>query len=263
MLIDRDPDAIADARRRFGQDARVWIRQANFADLGLLARELDLAGKIDGVLLDLGVSSPQLSDPERGFSFQADGPLDMRMDPAHGEPASAWLARVSETELAAVLREFGEEPRARRIARVLVRARRKSPIERTGQLADLIVAAVGGAHRPRHPATRSFQAIRIAVNAELGALDAAIESGIDVLAPGGRLVVISFHSLEDRRVKRAFVRAARPPPASRRVPAATGFRPRLRLIGKARVPSAQELKDNPRARSATLRAAERLAESAP
>ncbi len=259
VVIDRDPQAVADARRRFADDERVTICHAGFADLDRLARELDIHGRISGLLLDLGVSSPQLEEAERGFSFRDDGPLDMRMDPESGESAASWLARAEEAEIARVIREFGEERFARRIARSIVMARAEQPIERTAELAAIVARAAGPSPADRHPATRTFQAIRIHVNAELDQLEKALEDGIEVLEPGGRFVVISFHSLEDRLVKHAFIRAARPPAASRRMPVAPSFSPRLKLIGSLVRPDEREEMENPRARSSRMRVAEKLA----
>ena len=258
VAIDLDPEAIAHAGRRLGADKRVTIRQASFADVGELAEQLGIHGRVDGLFMDLGVSSPQLDSPERGFSFRTDGPLDMRMNPDQGESATEWLARAEEADIARVIKEYGEERFARRIARSIVMARNEAPIERTGQLAEIVARAVGGPRSDRHPATRTFQAIRIHVNRELEALDRALAAGIDLLAPGGRFAVISFHSLEDRRVKRAFQAAARPPPASRRMPAPAGFTPRLKLIGRLVRPTPDAERANPRARSARLRVAEKL-----
>jgi len=259
VVIDRDPQAVADARKRFADDDRVTVRRANFADIGALMRELGLHGRIDGLLLDIGVSSPQLDAPERGFSFQHDGPLDMRMDPDSGESAAAWLARADQRDIARVLREYGEERFAGRIARSIVRERELEPIETTARLAAIVSEAVPGGPSPRHPATRIFQALRIFINDELGALDRALDEGIETLAPGGRFVVISFHSLEDRMVKRRFSSAARPPPASRRLPARPDFVPRLELVGGLVQADDEEVARNPRARSARMRVAEKPA----
>ena len=260
LAVDRDPEAIRAGQRRFVGDHRVSIARGNFAELGRIVREAGFDAGFDGVLLDLGVSSPQLDDPARGFSFLRDGPLDMRMDPEHGTSAAEWLADVPERELSWVLFEYGEERHARRIARALVKARDEAPITTTGQLAALIAAAVPGREPGKHPATRSFQAIRIFINDELGALDAALKQSLELLAPGGRLCVISFHSLEDRRVKR-FIRdhsqVTEPWRGLPEVPAHA--RPLLRPVGKAVRAGAAELAANPRARSAVLRAAERLA----
>ncbi len=258
VAVDRDPEAEADASRRFAGDDRVTVCRAGFAEIGRLAREMEIHGRISGLLLDLGVSSPQLDESERGFSFREDGPLDMRMDPETGESAAAWLARAGEDEIARVIKEYGEERFARRIARSIVMARAEQPIERTAELAAIVARAAGPSPADRHPATRTFQAIRIHVNGELAQLEQALADGIEVLEPGGRFVVISFHSLEDRLVKRAFRAAARPPAASRRLPAAPSFTPRLKLIGSLVRPDRQEERDNPRARSARMRVAEKL-----
>ncbi|HET6603840.1 MAG TPA: 16S rRNA (cytosine(1402)-N(4))-methyltransferase RsmH [Xanthomonadaceae bacterium] len=256
LVMDKDPEAIAVAQDEFGGDARVAVRHGSFA--GLAEWDATAAG-LDGVLLDLGVSSPQLDRPERGFSFAADGPLDMRMDPGHGPSAAQWLARADEQEIAQVLWQYGEERMSRRIARAIVSRRVDAPIRTTAQLAGLIAGGVGRGESGRHPATRSFQAIRIHINGELAELDAGLEAAYARLRPGGRLAVISFHSLEDRRVKRFIAAHARPPAANRRLPPHAGFVPSLRGIGAAQKPDATEVAANPRARSAVLRVAERLA----
>lgn len=245
--LDQDPEAVAHARATFAGDARFSIHHRNFAELAVLAQELGITGRVDGVLMDLGVSSPQLDDADRGFSFSKDGPLDMRMNPQAGESAAAWLARADEAEIAEVLWRFGDERNSRRIARRIVETRAQTPITTTAQLAALIAVVPGPRSRHIHPATRSFQAIRIHINHELDALQTALDAAIEVLAPGGRLVVISFHSLEDRMVKRRLRDATRSQP------------PQLRLHGK-RFPDEAECAANPRARSAVLRIAERLAE---
>ncbi len=255
LLMDRDPAAVAVARAEFGADPRVAIRHGSFADL----TEWEAVGEgLDGVLLDLGVSSPQLDDAARGFSFQSDAPLDMRMDPTHGESAARFLMRANEAQITDVLWQFGEERHSRRIARAIIERRRETPIERTGDLADLIAQTIGRREPGKHPATRSFQALRIAVNGELDALERGLKGALARLRPGGRLVVISFHSLEDRIVKR-FIRAE-----SQQAPTRHGLPPppaavlRLKPIGSAQFPGARETAANPRARSAVLRVAERL-----
>lgn len=258
VVTDRDPEAIADARARFGDDPRVTIRRASFAELADVAVELDMHGRVNGLLLDVGVSSPQLEAPERGFSFREDGPLDMRMDPDTGMSAAEWLARASADDIARVIRDYGEERHARRIARSIVMARDEAPIERTSELAAIVARAAGPAVPERHPATRTFQAIRIFINSELEQLERALETSIDVLAAGGRLVVISFHSLEDRLVKRAFTKASKPPPASRRLPVNQPFTPQLKVIDGLIRPDADEVAGNPRARSSRMRVAEKL-----
>lgn len=257
--VDKDPDAVRVAQERFGRDARFQIRRGTFAMLGQLAREEGVAGRVSGILLDLGVSSPQLDDAARGFSFLKDGPLDMRMDPDSGLSAAQWLAQVDEAEIARVLQEYGEERFARRIARAIVQTRGERPIVTTQQLAELIAQAVPTRERHKNPATRSFQALRIQVNRELQDLEAALEQALDALAIGGRLCVISFHSLEDRIVKRFMRRESRGEMLPPDLPVTGGPAPgRLRLVGKAIRPGARELEVNPRARSAVLRVAERL-----
>jgi len=259
LALDKDPWAMREAERRFGDDSRVVIRQASFANLKETARTLGWLGQVDGILLDLGVSSPQLDDASRGFSFRQDGPLDMRMNPQAGPSAAEWLADASEQDIVRVLKEYGEERFARRIARAIVAARREQPITTTGQLAAIVAAAVPRREPGKDPATRSFQAIRIFINRELDDLRAFLAQVLEVLRPGGRLVVISFHSLEDRLVKR-FIREQEkgdrfPPdlPVTR-----VQLRPRLRAVGKPVRPGQDEIRANPRARSAILRVAERL-----
>ena len=259
LLMDKDPEAIAEAERKFGEDPRVSIRRGSFADMGAwdLARE-----GLDGVLLDLGVSSPQLDVAERGFSFGKDGPLDMRMDPDSGESAAQWIARADEREIADVLFTYGEERQSRRIARAIVQRRAERPLERTAQLADLIASVMPRGDSKIHPATRSFQGIRIFINRELADLEAGLDAALECLKPGGRLAVISFHSLEDRIVKQFIARHAKAPPTNRRMPVVPDFVPTLRMIGDATKADAAELAANPRARSAVLRVAEKIGEGA-
>ncbi len=259
LALDKDPEAIAEARRRFGDDDRFAIEQCSFARLGQAVEGYGWLGQVDGILLDLGVSSPQLDDAERGFSFQNEGPLDMRMDPGSGESAAQWLATASENDIVRVLKVYGEERFARRIARAILARRSEAPLQTTTELAALIAEAVPVREKGKDPATRSFQAIRIHINKELEDLEACLNQSIDVLKPGGRLVVISFHSLEDRRVKR-FIREQQkgddfPPdmPVTQ-----DQLNPRLRSIGKAIRASRDEVDTNPRARSAIMRVAERL-----
>lgn len=255
LLMDRDPTAVAAARREFASDSRVAIRHGNFADLADWDATL---GGLDGVLLDLGVSSPQLDDAHRGFSFRADAPLDMRMDPTSGMSAADFLARASEQEIADVLWNYGEERMSRRIARAIVARRADAPITRTGELADLVAGIVGRPPSGKHPATRSFQALRIAVNGEMDALQRGLRGAVARLRVGGRLCVISFHSLEDRAVKQ-FLRDQSQAPATRRgLPPPAPASLSLRLIGHAQMPGEAELARNPRARSAVLRVAEKL-----
>ena len=255
--LDKDPRAIEAGLEELGDDPRFSITQASFAELDQLVRGWGIEGRLDGVLFDLGVSSPQLDDPERGFSFMEDGPLDMRMDPTRGVSAAEWLAEATEREISRVLWEFGEERHARRIARSIVMARQREPLRRTSQLADLIEAAIGRRER-KHPATRCFQAIRIWINKELADLASGLEAAIEQLRPGGRLVAISFHSLEDRLVKRTLREAARPGQVRRNLPEHPELKPVIRLIGKPVRPSESEISVNPRARSAVMRVAEKL-----
>lgn len=257
LALDRDPAAVAVGAA--WNDARFSIVHAAFGELDSVARARGIES-VDGVLLDIGVSSPQIDTPERGFSFRHDAPLDMRMDTSRGLSAAEWLNAAEETEIARVIREYGEERFAKQIARALVAARRDQALARTRQLAEIVAGAVRTRERGQDPATRTFQAIRIHVNHELEELEAALPRGVGLLKPGGRIAVISFHSLEDRIVKR-FLRAEAqgevlPPEIP--VTAANLGRGRLRLIGKAIRPSDAEIARNPRARSAVLRVAERL-----
>lgn len=260
LALDRDPAAVAQGEALARSDPRFAIAHAPFSRLAEVAREAGVLGAVDGLLLDLGVSSPQLDEAERGFGFTSDGPLDMRMDPTSGEDAAHWLAQATEQEIARILHEYGEERFARRIARALVRARAQAPIATTKGLAELVAAAVPTREPGKHPATRTFQAIRIRVNRELDELRAALAAVCDLLAAGGRLVVISFHSLEDRIVKRFIRDEARGERLPRGLPV-RGVEPagRLRPVGKLVRPSAAEVAANPRARSALMRVAERLA----
>jgi 16S rRNA (cytosine1402-N4)-methyltransferase len=260
LALDKDAEAVADARERFGDDPRFRIEHAGFEHLAAVAGPWLDGRRAAGILFDLGVSSPQLDLPERGFSFAQDGPLDMRMNRAQGPTAAEWLAGVPQQELTDVLFRYGEEPRARQIAAAIVRARATAPLTRTHELANLVAAHAGRQPgRTRiHPATRTFQAIRIALNDELGALEHGLAASVELLAERGRLAVISFHSLEDRIVKRFMAREARGDEAYAGLPNIPPHaRPRLKLVGKLVRPSAAELERNPRARSARLRIAER------
>ena len=255
LALDQDPEAAAAAELICANDSRMRFRSTNFRALADCAAP----GSVQGVLLDLGVSSPQLDNPARGFSFSHDGPLDMRMDPEGGQSAADWLANVKEAELARVLKELGEERFARRIARAIVNARREGPIQRTAHLAEIISAANPKWEPNKHPATRSFQAIRLHINSELESLQDALSAALSVLAKGGRLVVISFHSLEDRIVKRFIRNASR----GRQLPPGVPIsfeeqQVSLKPIGKAVMPSPTEVAANPRARSAVMRIAERI-----
>lgn len=254
LVMDKDPEAIAVAERYFAPDPRVSIFRGSFAQL--LQWDATAEG-LDGVLFDLGVSSPQLDVAERGFSFGKDGPLDMRMDPDSGESAAQWINRVEEREIADVLWTYGEERQSRRIARAIVARREKQPFSRTAELAELIASVMPRGKDKIHPATRSFQAIRIHINRELADLEAGLDAAVERLKPGGRLAVISFHSLEDRIVKQYMNRLAKAPPANRRLPEAVAFVPTLDLIGGAIKATNEELAANPRARSAVLRVAQK------
>ena len=259
IALDRDADAVVSASKRLGSDPRFLIEHASFDRLAEIAARHGVAGKVDGILLDLGVSSPQLDDARRGFSFMKDGPLDMRMDTGSGTTAAEWLGNASEREIRDVLRTYGEERFAGRIAHAVVLARQEAPLMTTLQLARLVEKAVPRREKGKHPATRTFQAIRIRINRELEQLESVLEQVIDVLAPGGRLAVISFHSLEDRIVKRFLRRCSTPPKLPRGVPVTTQDETRLfKLVGKSIVPSDKELASNPRARSSRLRVAERI-----
>ena len=255
LLMDRDPTAIAAARVAVGADARVAIRHGTFSSL---AEWDETAAGLDGVLLDLGVSSPQLDEAARGFSFMADAPLDMRMDSTQCESAADFLARADERDITHVLWNFGEERHGRRIARAIVADRTATPFTRTGQLAGLIERVIGRREPGKHPATRSFQALRIQVNGELDALQQGLNAALDRLKIGGRLAVISFHSLEDRAVKLFIRDQSGRVQNSRRGPPIAPMPARLVALGKAQFPSAAELAANPRARSAVLRVAEKL-----
>ncbi len=261
IAIDRDPEAVAAAREI--RDPRLTPVHARFGELQATLAAL-CSGGVDGVLFDLGVSSPQLDDPQRGFSFRFDAPLDMRMDPTQGVSAARWLEQSEEAEIRGVLSNYGEERFAKQIAKAIVAARRRGPVRRTGELAALVAAAVRTREPGQDPATRTFQALRIHLNQELEELSLALPQALTALKPSGRLIVISFHSLEDRIVKNFMRGAARPtlperlPLKARELPA-----PRLRIIGRPAKPNAEEVRANPRARSAVLRVAEKLASSPP
>jgi 16S rRNA (cytosine1402-N4)-methyltransferase len=261
LAFDRDLDAISsDYAQTLLKDEQCILKQSCFSQLQSLVASEGLAEKIDGILMDLGVSSPQLDNPERGFSFLRDGPLDMRMDVHAGISAEQWLATIDEKNLVKILFEYGEERFARRIARAIVESRSESPLTTTKQLASLIEEVVPARERRKHPAIRTFQAIRIKINSELDELKDVLQQSAQVLKPGGRLVVISFHSLEDRIVKR-FIRdesGAKYNPGKlpiKEVDIAKGF---LKKIGKSLKAGKQEIIQNPRARSAIMRVAEKV-----
>ena len=284
IVIDRDQDAIDQALSKWQNQDRIEIIHAPFSKLSQILKERDLIGKVDAILFDLGVSSPQLDNRERGFSFSHDGPLDMRMDRSVGMTAAAWMKQVEEGELIRVLKVFGEERFARRIARKIKQSLLKNQISSTAELSKLVCAAVPtrekgkypyhkghkypyhkGHKHPyhkghKHPATRTFQAIRIAINQELQEIESVLPDALEALAPGGRLVVISFHSLEDRLVKRFFREQSKGDPYPHDLPVTHDMlKPRLRLVGKPVKPGARELQQNPRARSAVMRAAQKVA----
>jgi 16S rRNA (cytosine1402-N4)-methyltransferase len=259
LAMDRDPEAVRSAELQFGADPRFEIEQGAFTMLSKVVAQRQLQGRVNGLLLDLGVSSPQLDDASRGFSFSENGPLDMRMDPTSGISAAAWLETASESDIVRVLKTFGEERFARRIARSIVETRKSNPLQTTRQLAELIEVAVPVREKHKHPATRSFQAIRIFINRELDEITAVLDQVIEVLAPHGRMAVISFHSLEDRIVKRFIRNEYRGEQPPEEFPlAGMDYVPRMKPVGKAIRASAAEVERNPRARSAVLRVAERL-----
>ena len=263
--VDRDPRAIAEAKKI--QDSRFHIEHNSFSHIPEICEKLNLVGKIDGILLDLGVSSPQLDEAERGFSFMKDGPLDMRMDTTQGLSAEEWLKQVSVEDLTWVLKTFGEERFAKRIATAIVDYNKSAAkngtefLSRTSQLAELISQAVPFKDKHKHPATRSFQAIRIFINAELDELESVLNSALDMLAPEGRLSIISFHSLEDRMVKHFMKKQSKGEDIPKGLPLREDQIQRnqkLKTIGKAIQPSDTEIQANPRSRSAVLRVAERI-----
>lgn len=256
--FDKDPEAVRVGAELAAEDGRFVVIQRSFADMAEELRQRGLHGQVDGVLLDLGVSSPQLDDAERGFSFMHDGPLDMRMDPTSGQSAAEWINSAAEEDIAAVLKEYGEERYAKRIARAIVSRRAEQPFSRTADLAEVVKVANPAWEKHKHPATRAFQGIRIFINRELDDLADGLKAALEVLAPGGRLVVISFHSLEDRLVKQFMRREAKGAPLPRNLPIrAADIEVSINLVGKAIMPSAAETAANPRARSAVLRIAEK------
>ncbi len=260
IAIDQDPAAVESVSDELGRDARFEIIRGNYAELEAFLGARGLVGRVDGILMDLGVSSPQLDEAERGFSFLRDGPLDMRMDPGAGTSAAGWLDGVEEKELRRVLRTYGEEKSAARIAKAIVAARDRAPLETTLQLADVVEQAAPQHGSRKHPATKTFQAIRIYINDELGQLERGLEQAVKVLAPGGRLCVITFHSLEDRIVKRFMRDQSKEPEQYRGMPhIPEEFRPPLSLVGRSLTATDAEIDANVRARSARLRIAEKAA----
>ena len=259
LAFDKDPLAIATAEQVFKNDDRFSISQSSFAEIESVVSQHGRKGDVDGVLLDLGVSSPQLDDAERGFSFQNDGPLDMRMNPDKGLSAAQWLASADESDIASVLKEFGEERFAKRIARAIINAREEQPIETTKQLASIVAAANPKWEKGKDPSTRSFQAIRIFINSELDDLEKCLRQAVNILKPGGRLVVISFHSLEDRIVKHFIRDMEKGEQLPIDLPVMhSEVNSKLKKIGKAVKASADEIRQNSRSRSAIMRIAERV-----
>lgn len=260
VALDRDPDAIRAGRAAFAAERRLTLVCSPFSQLAQVVGELGMVGGFNGVLLDLGVSSPQLDDPARGFSFTQDGPLDMRMNNSAGFTAAQWLAKAPEHDIARVIKEFGEEKFAKRIARAIVQSRTEQPLTRTLQLAAVVAEAVPVREPGKHPATRTFQAIRIQVNRELEEIEQALAATLDVLAAGGRLCAISFHSLEDGIVKRFMQQHSQEDPVYAGLPFVPPHaRPKLRRVGRAIHPGEAEIARNARSRSAIMRVAERVA----
>lgn len=260
QAIDQDPQAIK-AAEKFADDARFSIARSRFSQIKAVAEQAGILGQVDGILLDIGVSSPQLDDADRGFSFMKDGPLDMRMDPDSGRSAAQWLAEAELEEMVFVIKKYGEEKFATRIARKVIEVREHTAITTTAQLAQLIDEAVPVKDKHKHPATRTFQAIRIYINSELEEIQTALQASLEVLKPGGRLVVISFHSLEDRIVKQFIKKQSKGEAIPRGLPLTDEQLKQnltLKAVGKAIKPSDAEIAQNPRSRSSVLRVAEKL-----
>ena len=263
VVIDRDANAITHARNSSQDDPRIEAVHSSFSRLKNILQDKNLLGEVDAILFDLGMSSPQLDQPERGFSFSHDGPLDMRMDQSEGVPAADWMKQIKEDELVKILQRFGEEKFARRIARNIKQALLHGDIETTAELSRLVSDAVPVREKHKHPATRTFQAIRIAINQELQELESALPQALDALVSGGRLVIISFHSLEDRMVKRFLRDQSKGDPWPADLPVTSNMlKPRLNLVGKPVRATSDELGRNPRARSAVMRVARKIAQDA-
>lgn len=257
--LDQDPEAVAAGQALAQQDQRFQIIHADFASVAQIVSSLGLTGQISGFLLDLGVSSPQLDDPDRGFSFMRDGALDMRMNPTQGESIAQWLKQAKERDIADIIKRYGEERHAKRIARAIVTERDIKPFETTAHLADVVSKAHPAWEVGKHPATKTFQALRIFINRELEQVETVLPQSLDILAPQGRLAVISFHSLEDRLVKRFIRESAKGDDFPANLPVTVDMlNPKLKPVGKAVYPTETEMEQNPRARSAVLRIAERL-----
>lgn len=257
LVIDQDPQAVTHAQDLFANEKRIVIEQQNFSHLTELANKYDFINKTNGILFDLGVSSPQLDDAERGFSFLQEGPLDMRMNFKHGITAAEWLRQVNKNELESVIREYGQERYAKKIAKTIVNQQKLKPLETTTQLAELVQRVVGISSEKKHPATRTFQAIRIFINKELDSLAKALEECLDLLAMSGRLLVITFHSLEEQLVKN-FIKKHTQSKLPRKLPVADQFRPSIKKVSKPVMPTEAEIQDNPRARSAKLYILEKI-----
>jgi 16S rRNA (cytosine1402-N4)-methyltransferase len=259
IVIDKDPAAVSYAQQHWGHDKRFQVYEGSFSEVESITKANGIHGQVNGLLLDLGVSSPQLEQAERGFSFLRDGPLDMRMDPTQGVSAAQWLACATERDIAQVLKDYGEERYAKRIAKAIDEARKQTPITTTVQLATIVKLAHPRWERHKHPATQTFQAIRIWINNELEDLQTCLKQSLEVLAVGGRLLVMSFHSLEDRIVKRFIRKHSQEPAELKRLPVMpTEWRPKLKSVGRGIKPDAQAIAINPRSRSAVLRIAEKL-----
>jgi len=259
LVLDKDPQALADAAGLAAIDPRVLVCAGSFAQLNEFCQQQEMVNKVNGILFDLGVSSPQLDQADRGFSFMREGPLDMRMDPTTGVSVADWLVTAKVEEIAKILKTLGEERFSNRIANAIVAQRQQQPITTTKQLANLIASTIPITEKHKHPATRSFQALRIFINRELEDLQAVLPQTLKILAPMGRLVIISFHSLEDRIVKQFFAQQARGDDFPQRMPITHAqLQPKLRIVAKALKPSVAETTDNVRARSAVLRVAEKI-----
>ena len=257
LAIDQDFQAVDYAKSLFAEDQRMVIEQCNFSQIVQAAEKYKFDGRVDGILFDLGVSSPQLDDSTRGFSFMRDGPLDMRMNMQEGMSAAQWLERVSAHELEKVIKVYGEERYAKRIAAAILQQQKISPLKTTRQLADVVLKTIGRSREHKHPATRTFQAIRIFINRELEVLATALDECVELLAQSGRLLVITFHSLEDQLVKKLF-RKHNEPNIPRKLPVVDQFQPKLKRVCKPIKPSESEIAGNPRARSAKLHVMERV-----
>ncbi len=257
LAIDQDPEAVRYGKKEFENEQRIVIEQSNFSEILQVVEKYGFAGKINGILFDLGVSSPQFDNPNRGFSFMHDGPLDMRMNINSGISAAEWLQNVNANELEKVIKTYGEERYAKKIAQMIIQQQKIKPLNSTKELADLIQKTIGRSNEKKHPATRTFQAIRIFVNDELKVLASALDACIELLAQSGRLLVITFHSLEDQIVKNLYRKYSKSD-MPRKLPVAEEFQPKLIRVCKPIKPSVNEVSKNPRARSAKLYVLERV-----